>query len=95
LRRFFDARRAAEWRLLPRPFRQAMEWRLRALERKERSREGASVEEVPWRAVWAVAQEHWKMRTLGCGAPVTSDRRMSTVCALPRAEAYSPRTAGT
>ena len=65
MRRFFDARRAAEWRLLSRPFWQAMEWRPRALERKERSWEGASVEEVPWRAEWAAAQERWKMRTPG------------------------------
>jgi hypothetical protein len=37
MRRFLEARRAAERRLLPRPFKQAMERRLRALARKERS----------------------------------------------------------
>ena len=43
----------------------------------------------------AAAQLRWKMRTLGWGAPVTSFMRMSTFWALPRAEACSPRTAGT
>jgi hypothetical protein len=37
MRSFLEARRAAERRLLPRPFRQAMERRLRALAMNERS----------------------------------------------------------
>ena len=37
MRRLLEARRAAERRLLPRPFKQAMERRLRALAMKERS----------------------------------------------------------
>ena len=37
MRRFLEARRAEKRRLLPRPFKQAMERRLRALAREERS----------------------------------------------------------
>ena len=86
-RLFFSDLRAAEMRLLPRPFRQAMEWRQRALARKESSWDGASAAEVPCRAVWAVAQSRWKMRVLGWVAPVISDRATMATWPLPRAEA--------
>ena len=58
---------------------QAVECRLRLWDRKERSRVGASVGEVPLRAVWAEAQVRWKERTLGWLAPVISEMRMLTV----------------
>jgi len=79
LRRLLEARRAEEERLLSRPFMQAVECRPRHWDRNERSLVGASVGEMPLRAVWAEAQVRWKERTLGWLAPVVSVKHRACI----------------